>query len=341
MKFSMPNVFLDSRMKEVLIKSLVVAISVVLMYPIHKIILTSVVFSYAVFPFKKGLKRYLKSSTLSAAICTILSVSIILYFVIFLLNVGFNGIADLYNAVQTESFKATFDNFREVMESNTVGRLLVEQIDIKTVLSFFASNISHALVLAPGVLIQIFAVLIFSFYLLRDGDKFVHIFVKQFSKSNQRVIRRFLRRIDNVFRSIVYGYILTAVIIGLLVLSSFSLLGAPQPFVLGLLAIIFSIVPLFGPTVPSVIAFLYFIYNGLYIKAVLIVVLWAALSFVDDLIRAVISSTGVREEHKPHPLLFIIGLISGQAMFGFIGLIIGPMIFGMLSVLINVYSERE
>ncbi len=323
------------RVRDISIRGGIIVIGMLLLYPIYKLVFASMLFSYIVYPSKRYIKRIVKSNTLATMVTTVIWLGIIIYFIIFLINMALGAVTELYGLVQTQAFKNLYENVVAVVKGNTVGNIIIEQIDIKVLLNFIGSYLSRLLAIAPNWIIQIIGVVIFSFYMLRDGPDFIEHSLKQLGADNRKKLKAFLKKVDNIFRNIIFGYIASAIIIGGLVASTLLVLGVPQAFLLGVAATLFSAVPMLGPFIPSLIAAVYLIYNGLYFKAGLLAIIWIILTFTDDLIRVFVSRKYMDKNYKLHPLLFILGLLAGPSLFGPIGLVLGPMIFGAMTVAID------
>ena len=330
-----------SRFRDIILKLAILSASMILLYPIYKLVLSSIIFSYAVYPSKRYICSVVKSNNLATLLTSVLWISVLIYFIVFLINLGLGAVTDLYSVSQSPEVSALFSNAQSFLENNAVGSTLIAQIDIRAFLSVVGNYLSRLLVSIPGVILQVFAIIIFSFYFLRDGGDFIELGIKQMGKSNEGSLREALKKLDNVFRSIIYGYLLSAVVIGLLVLAVLLILNVPQAFVLALVATIFSVIPLFGPAIPSIVAIIYFFYTGAYVKAGFMIIVWFGLTFVDDLVRMFVSRRGIKKEYKLHPLLFIFGIIAGPSLFGPIGIVVGPMIFGALTVLLDVTNGSK
>ncbi len=321
--------------KYILILSTLLAL-LILTFPIYKLILMSALLSYTVYPTKRLFKKFLKSENLAALVCTLFWIFIALYVVLFLMNFILIGLWELNKIVSSAEFQAFTDSLKNILESNLIGRTVIEQLDVKTLVRLITNFVSQLLIIAPNLIIQLIAVLFFSFYMIRDGDDFFNYLIKKLDLTKKHI--ESLKMLDVMFKNIIYGYLLTAVIIGVIILGTFLILGVPQPFLLSVVAIILSIIPLAGQVIIMGIAIIHALITGQYVKVIILSAILILLSFVDNIIRPLVAEHyGVSGKRgiKIHPLLFLFGLISGPLIFGPMGLLIGPMIFGIISLILR------
>jgi predicted PurR-regulated permease PerM len=320
--------------KKSLARILLLCVGGALLIPIYKILLTSAVFVYAVYPSKKLFKRVVKHNGIASLLCTLFWTLLFVYFLFFMVNMVVFAVEEARTIIDSEMFVNLASQIKEILSSNPIGELLIESVSIHSIVAFIASSVSSLLVVAPGITIQAGLVILFSYYFLKDGDKMRDFVMSAFPSGSKKKIKELISKINLVFANIVYGYVFTAVIIGLLVFTMFTVLSIPNSFLLAVMATVLSIIPLAGPLIPSIIAAISLLLGESYFKLALLVLFNVAISFVDNIIRAFISDKTSRD-YKIHPLLFLCGMVSGPVFFGPIGLITGPMVFGALSVLLK------
>ncbi|MBR9679263.1 MAG: AI-2E family transporter [Nanoarchaeota archaeon] len=316
------------------LKVLVLLVGCALLLPLYKVLLTSVVFAYAVYPSKKFFKKIVKNNSLASLFCTVFWIIIVVYIIVLLGNIILFAVSDAQEIINSEMFVNLTNDVKDAFASNQISSVLIESVNLQNFVSLIASKISPLLAVAPMMIIYASLVVIFSYYFLKDGESMIDFVLSQFSPNNKKRILALLKKVNLVFANIIYGYILTAIIIGILVFTIFTLLGVPNSFLLAVLSTVLSIIPLAGPIIPSLIAGISLLLSESYFKILLLFIFNVGLSFVDNIIRAFISDKGLKE-YSLHPLLFICGVVSGSVIFGPVGLIAGPMFFGAVSVLLK------
>jgi len=81
---------------------------------------------------------------------------------------------------------------------------------------------------------------------------------------------------------------------------------------------------------------IYDLSTGNYLKAILVLILAVALNIFDFYIRPYLSGRYA----DIHPLIFILGFISGPLMFGLLGFILGPLILGVTYAAVVAYKKE-
>jgi predicted PurR-regulated permease PerM len=174
------------------------------------------------------------------------------------------------------------------------------------------------------------------FYFVRDGDKclnFVRDFVPDDSKD---FFDNTVESVKDVLRSIFYGHFLTSVIIGIFGAIGYSLLGYPYGIFLGVLTGILQLIPVFGPWPIYWALFFMDIFAGNYPRAIVVLLFGFFLSTIDMYIRPALSS----HYAEIHPLILLIGFLSGPLVYGIVGFIVGPLILGITYTVLDNYRKE-
>ncbi len=155
-----------------------------------------------------------------------------------------------------------------------------------------------------------------------------------FSEVNTEKLRQ---RFGDVATSTLIGTGLSAAVHGTLVSLAFWVAGLPNAAFWGVVAMVFSILPVLGSGLvwgPGAVALLL---DHRPVAAVL-VVLWGAIVVgnIDYLIRPMVSQ---RWGHI-HPLVTLVGALVGVPYFGLLGLLIGPLALSYFFELIGMYRDE-
>jgi predicted PurR-regulated permease PerM len=116
------------------------------------------------------------------------------------------------------------------------------------------------------------------------------------------------------------------------------LAGAPQALAWGVLTIVASVVPVLGPSLVWAPVAAFFLLQGRPGAAGFVVV-WGLL-VVMALSDYVIRPRLVGNSYQGHPLLTLLGLLGGLAIFGLAGLVVGPVIMSLFVAIFRI-CERE
>lgn len=187
-----------------------------------------------------------------------------------------------------------------------------------------------------NISLDLFILICSVFYFVRDGDKclkFMRDFVPDDSKD---FFDNTVESVRDVLRSIFYGHFLTSVIIGIFGAIGYSLLGYPYGIFLGVLTGILQLIPIFGPWPIYWTLFFVDIFAGNYPRAVVVLLFGFFLSTIDMYIRPALSS----HYAEIHPLILLIGFLSGPLVYGVVGFIVGPLILGITYTVLDNYRKE-
>jgi predicted PurR-regulated permease PerM len=187
-----------------------------------------------------------------------------------------------------------------------------------------------------NVTLDLFILVCSVFYFVRDGENclnFIRSFVPDDSKD---FFDNTIESIKDVLRSIFYGHFLTSVIIGIFGCIGYSLLGYPFGIFLGVLTGILQLIPVFGPWPIYWALFFTDILSGNYPRAIVVLLFGFFLSTIDMYIRPALSS----HYAEIHPLILLIGFLSGPLVYGIVGFIVGPLILGVTYAVLDCFRKE-
>jgi predicted PurR-regulated permease PerM len=173
---------------------------------------------------------------------------------------------------------------------------------------------------------------IFSFFLLKDAARIEHGLVALLP--NERLRKRMhwlLLDVSRTLAAYIRAQITACIEIGILVTIGLSLIGSPIAIVLGLIAGLLEFLPMIGPLVFAVIAFVLTITVSLK-SALLVLAFLAALRIAQDyIIYPRIVGHGI----EMHPLVIILAILSGAEMGGLVGVFLSIPFLGLMIVVYN------
>lgn len=142
--------------------------------------------------------------------------------------------------------------------------------------------------------------------------------------------------ISNSIIANVYGCLAVGAVQGTLVGLAFWVLGLPSPALWGLVAALFSMVPIFGSASVWVPACAILAFSGHWWKA-LALLGWGALVVAqsDNVIRAYVIS----KRANLHPLAVFFATLGGIQAFGVIGIFVGPVVLSVTLVVFDLLKE--
>ena len=316
----------------VLLVIFLLVISAMFIFPVLNMILLGAILAYLVRPVAERIQSKLKYSTPSI----LLGMIVVLIPLILLVAYISYEISSVITSMLASNYYLDVDRFiaqlpisagsinESVNSSITeIGRYIL-QYTVKFLSKFL--NIS----------LDLFILVCSVFYFVRDGGKclnFVRDFVPDDSK---QFFDNTVQAVQDVLRSIFYGHFLTSVIIGIFGAIGYSLLGYPYGIFLGVLTGILQLIPIFGPWPIYWALFFSDLFVGNYPRAVIVLLFGFFLSTIDMYIRPALSS----HYAEIHPLILLIGFLSGPLVYGVVGFIIGPLILGITYTVLDCYRKE-
>ncbi len=144
---------------------------------------------------------------------------------------------------------------------------------------------------------------------------------------------RFIR----VTQAMLLGTVLVAVVQGTIVGVGFAIVSLPNPLFWGMIAVLASIVPLFGSTLVWGPAVLVLLSQGRTQSAIVLLVIGSGVAGnIDNIIRPVI----YRRVGNLHPMITLIGAFLGLRYLGVLGMLFGPLSIAYLFELLHFYREE-
>jgi len=191
--------------------------------------------------------------------------------------------------------------------------------------SIFAGTLQTALAFFVG--------LVAFYYFLKDGDRFRRKIVL-LSPLPDREDEAILAKLGATIDSVMLGTLLVSIIQGLLTGIGFAFFGIPNSTLWGSLAMIASLIPGFGTSLVLVPGIAYLAAIGAVPNAIGLAI-WSvtAVGLIDNLLRPYLVGRGIHV----HPLLILIAVFGGLALFGPLGFLIGPVVLSLMLALVDLY----
>lgn len=322
----------------VLIIVFLLLVSAMIIFPVLNMVILGALLAYGVRPVASRIQSKLKFSSVSILLAIIVIlipiVLVIAYIVMELTGMlsGFlatNSYSDINNAITSISAYLP-GNYDLNSITATINSSLREigNFALNYVVKFASSLMN--------ITLDLFILVCSLFYFVRDGDKCLD-FIKSFVPDDSKdFFDKTLESVKDVLRSIFYGHFLTSVIIGIFAAIGYTLLGYPYGIFLGVITGILQLIPIFGPWPIYWILFFLDIMAGNYPRAVIVLLFGFFLSTIDMYIRPALSS----HYADIHPLILLIGFLSGPLVYGIVGFIVGPLILGITYAVLDNYRKE-
>jgi predicted PurR-regulated permease PerM len=136
---------------------------------------------------------------------------------------------------------------------------------------------------------------------------------------------------------VIRGYLLIALIQGILMGLGLVIFGVPNPALWGLVAGIAALVPTIGTGLVAIPIIIYLYTTGDTASAVGFLA-WATVivGLIDNLLNPII----VGRKINIHPLVILFSVLGGIALLGPAGILVGPLIVSLLYTLGNMYLRK-
>lgn len=313
-------------------------ISAIIVFPVLNMIVLGAILAYGVRPVARRIQSKLRFKSLSIILAMIvILIPLILLVAYIAIEVsgmlsGFlasNSYSDINNSITAVSayipWKFDISSISSSINSSAqeIGRYLLNYL-----VKFLSSMMN--------ITLDLFILVCSVFYFARDGDRCLE-FIKSFVPADSLdFFEKTVESVKDVLRSIFYGHFLTSVIIGIFAAIGYSLLGYPYGIFLGVITGILQLIPVFGPWPVYWILFFMDIFSGNYPRAVVVLLFGFFLSTIDMYIRPALSS----HYADIHPLILLIGFLSGPLVYGIVGFIVGPLILGITYAVLDNYRKE-
>ena len=320
--------------------------------PLGRPLLWSVVLSYFAYPLYKYLHCKIFSERLTNIAAGITTLTIVVFMAIPMLFFGLfltKEFLRVYDAViQSGILSGSYSEIlRKLHDVPLLGALLY-QLDIISGIPVFESIIGSSVNWITGfvrlisreilgnafkVFYLLAVVTVSSFFIVRDGHIILQ-YVKDIMPLTESERDNIIDRSAKMLRAVVYGIVVTAAIQGSLGGLGWWFVGLGHPVLFGFFMFITGMISFVGTPVIWVPGVLSLFINGDYTGG-MILLGWGigVVSMVDNFIRPIFISG----ESKIHMLVIFVGIFGGLFNWGFLGLFIGPLILSLGIFLLDLY----
>lgn len=313
-------------------------VSLIIIFPVLNMIVLGAILAFGVRPVARKIQPRIKFQ----------SVSIILSMIVILIPLVLLVIYIAFELSGLISGFLTSNSYNDINSSLTaVSAYLPWKLDIQSISASLNSSLqeigryvlNYLVKFLSGLMnitLDLFILVCSVFYFARDGDKCLE-FVRSFVPSDSiDFFENTVESVKDVLRSIFYGHFLTSLIIGIFAAVGYSLLGYPFGIFLGVITGILQFIPVFGPWPIYWALFFMDIFSANYPRAIVVLLFGFFLSTVDMYIRPALSS----HYADIHPLILLVGFLSGPLVYGIVGFIVGPLILGITYVVLDNFRKE-
>ena len=313
-------------------------VSAMIIFPVLNMVILGALLAYGVRPVARKIQSKLKYSSISillAMVVILIPLILLVAYIVIELSGMLSGFlaTNSYNDINA-TITAVTSYLPVSYDINSISATINSSLhEIGTYALNYLVKFASSLM---NITLDLFILVCSVFYFTRDGDNCLE-FIKSFVPDDSKdFFDRTVESVKDVLRSIFYGHFLTSVIIGIFGAIGYSLLGYPYGIFLGVITGILQLIPVFGPWPIYWILFFMDVMSGNYPRAVVVLLFGFFLSTVDMYIRPALSS----HYADIHPLILLIGFLSGPLVYGIVGFIVGPLILGITYAVLDNYRKE-
>lgn len=309
--------------------SLLAAVSVLalaVMWPFITVIIVGISLATVLHPVYLSFDKTLKRSWLSALMTIFVTILIL-------------GVPLYFAVVQVIHEATTFSisSFSESVRGAFPDLPLIDSNDIldKTV-SILTGSIQSLFRSTVTTFFSGLLVFLSVFYFLKDSSYWRKTIIN-FSPLSTEYDERILTMLARSVRAVFEGYMLVALLQGILMGIGLEVFGIPNAALWGLVAGLASLIPSIGTALISIPAILYLFATGQVGQAIGLI-LWAGV--LVGLLDNVLNPMLVGRNLKLPPVVMLFSVLGGVSLLGPSGIIIGPLTLSLFHTLFHIYRER-
>lgn len=298
--------------------------------------------------YKRILKVIGGNSSLASLITVVISAVIILAPLSLMGILVANEAQEVYQSLEEGSGRSTIALvFLQVDETlggvvpglGELSRNVSANIDLytKELLQWITKHSGAIFASVSSLLLSLFVFLIALYYLLRDGKRVREVLI-ELSPLNNNEDERVYARLELAVTSVIRGNLTIALIQGVLTAIGFWIFGVPNSVLWGMTAGVAALIPGFGTALVFIPAVIFLFFSGATLQAVGLLV-WGvvAVGFIDNLLGPKLIGKGM----QLHPLLVLLSVLGGIALWGPAGIFLGPLALSFLFALLSIYADSS
>ena len=295
-------------------------------------------FSIVLYPIYEWLNKMRLPNWLSAFFTVCLFIVVVCGPLLGIGAVVFNQSQDVYRQVIYNGNAEPFLNLIEDKVNKVLPEVMAFDINEKTAdfISYVSRNIANIFSTTVSAFFSFILMLLIIFYFLKDGIKWkkaMMVLSPLGDKDDEKIIARLAFSVNAVIK----GYLLIALVQGILMGFGLWLFNIPNPALWGVVAAVCSLLPTFGTALISVPAIVFLFLTGDTTSAVGLLI-WAvvAVGMIDNFLSPLI----VGKKINIPSLLILFAVLGGISLLGPVGILVGPLTVSLLYTLISIYRNE-
>lgn len=336
---------------------ILLVLTALIIWPFLLSIIAGIIIAYLFYPLYKRLRKGIKKEWIAALLISLFVIAIITIPLVIFVNMFAKDAYVAYVLIKQRISKGI--TIETVCEEAGIKCAIVNFITgfvkdpqfnfylndgLNKVTNFVLEKTSDFIITLPRKIVDVLIILFVMFYTFKDGDVALKR-LKNLIPLKLHHKKRIFERIDDMIKSTVYGMILIAILQGIVAGIGYYFFGLHSPILLGIVTAAAALIPVIGTVIIWLPAGLYLILNGLIysnnttvFNGVGLLIYGALLiSTIDNLLKPKI----IGDRAKMHPLLALLGILGGLALFGIVGALLGPLIIALFVAFIEIYEVEK
>jgi predicted PurR-regulated permease PerM len=310
----------------------------ILFRPFLMVLILGASFACVLYPIHKWLTNRKLPHWVSALLTVILFTIVLCGPLLSIGVIVFNQTQDVYQEVVKDGNAGVFVGKIE----NAVNKILPAGMSfnadkkISDLVYFVSNNIAKIFSATFSAFLSFLLMLLSIFYFLKDGAHFRRALVVLSplpDQDDEKILTRLARAVNGVIK----GYLLIALLQGILMWAGLLIFGVPNPALWGVVAAIASLIPTVGTSLVAVPAILFLLATGSTTSAIGLLI-WAlvVVGTVDNFLNPLV----VSGKTNVPAFLILFSVLGGISLLGPIGILIGPLTVSLLYTLISIYRHE-
>lgn len=310
-------------------------LSFLMVEPFLRYIMMALILTYIMYPLYERLHAYLGNASLSSGLMLTVVLLVVIIPSVFIIKTLIGQATNALMSVKSVNLSDSgflqrlgFDDAqieqatRQVL--NKLGDFVIDS----------ASNVISSL---PNVILGLFVLFFIMYYGFKEGPGLFRAIESHLPlKSGMK--NKLLDEIHKVTHGVLYGQVLTAVIQGSVGGIGLLIFDVPNAVFWGFVMIVLCFFPVVGTPIVWGPAALFKLSANEYANGIGLLIYGSILAMnIDNVLRPKLIS----EHAQIHPVIVLVGVLGGLALFGFSGLVLGPLVMALLISMLRFYHSEE
>ncbi|MBN2117738.1 MAG: AI-2E family transporter [Anaerolineales bacterium] len=202
--------------------------------------------------------------------------------------------------------------------------------DTEGVIDQVAQTFLYTNLALKGILSTL-AIFLLAYYWTQEGNLVVRALLRVFPSQRKKEMRKFMQLTETKIGGYMRGQGLLCIAIGLAAFIAYLLIGLPYTLVLAIFAGVMEMVPIFGPALGAIPAFLVALSLAPE-KALWVVVATIAIQMLEN---AVLVPRIMKNAMGVNPIMVLLSLIAFGSVFGFAGAVLAIPLAAIIQLLVS------